>query len=304
MDDQERMSFLRDMERKARADAASSTGAISRAINRGFATFARWMIEWGEMLDAEESTTSSAPAETEPLPGSECINRHGLKPGDRVLCVSSDKPVWWTIGKTYEVLDGRLRDNQGDLLPGVSARFVPAAADRDELKDCVRGLEEERDKLRGAILMVRDGKYPMGSPIQRYRPDGAPSPHDRCVYGTVHAKHDCPACAQGVLNAALNPTLRTMEDIWDVLDPRRENRGPAKPKGRIAVTEAPKDDGEVAHPDVATVRRVADAFLDDWQSRNRHDAAPGLFFLLRDFAARLDREEIARRDAEMLRGER
>ena len=87
--------------------------------------------------------------------------------------------------------------------------------------------EAERDRLRGAILMVRDGKYPMGGPIQRYRPDGVPSPHDRCVYGTVHAKHDCPACAQGVLNAALDPTLRTMEDIWDALDPRRENRGPA-----------------------------------------------------------------------------
>ena len=87
--------------------------------------------------------------------------------------------------------------------------------------------EAERDRLRGAILMVRDGKYPMGGPIQRYRPDGVPSPHDRCVYGTVHAKHDCSACAQGVLNAALDPTLRTMEDIWDALDPRRENRGPA-----------------------------------------------------------------------------
>ena len=69
-----------------------------------------------------------APAEPQPLPGYKCIKRHGLKPGDRVLCVSSEWH-WWTVGKTYEVVSDRcLRDDDGDVNLGGGARFTPAPA--------------------------------------------------------------------------------------------------------------------------------------------------------------------------------
>ena len=62
----------------------------------------------------------------EPLPGHECIKRHGLKPGDRVLCVSSEELRFWTVGKTYRVLDDCLRDDEGDPNTAYQARFIPA----------------------------------------------------------------------------------------------------------------------------------------------------------------------------------
>ena len=90
-----------------------------------------------ECQRAHAEALAAAPAETdapaappvEPLPGRECIKRHGLKPGDRALCVSSRRPAFWTPGETYEVvLFDCLRDNEGDAIPGTAARFIPAPA--------------------------------------------------------------------------------------------------------------------------------------------------------------------------------
>ena len=162
-----------------------------------------------------------APAEPQPLPGYKCIKRHGLKPGDRVLCVSSEWH-WWTVGKTYEVVSDRcLRDDDGDVNLGGGARFTPAPAP--------------------TVTQAVEVKWPAAAPREESDPywapwyDGWDAARARCIaaYDAALAQAPAPAgeTAAEVLRRAADiyhekhgrnwtATATNLRDLADALEAR------------------------------------------------------------------------------------
>jgi len=107
--------------------------------------------------------------------------------GEQIMnpCIAKNEREWWAAAEIE-----RLREANEMMLTDIRRTDVDMLAFKAEI-----------ERLRAALVALRDGceTRPVGT---RYREDGQPSKHDKCIHG-VWMYEDCGQCVSLFVEAAL-----------------------------------------------------------------------------------------------------